>query len=322
MTPRENFIAFLKKQPYEWTPTSMDYKLFRPTLIPDHVARGMVCQQEPYTGAYGGKDMFGVNWVYVPTVGGSMEDPDEPHAFEDSEDWETTVHFPDIDAWDWEGVAKANAEYLKTDKILHSTIYTGFFERLIGFTGFENAAMDLIDEDCQQDIHRLFSKLADLYIEIIHRLHKYFNVEIVELHDDWGNQRSLMFSVDTHKEMLVPYVKRVVDAAHAEGVFIEMHSCGKIEQLMPNLISTGVDTWRGQSSVIDKKWCVDTYGDQFRFGVEIRPSEDIDPKEVMPYAKAILDNYRGKDVWVVLGRSMPAGTDKEVYDYIRSLGHI
>jgi hypothetical protein len=251
-----------------------------------------------------------------------MEDPDEPHAFEDSEDWETTVHFPDIDAWDWEGCAKANAEYLKTDKILHSTIYTGFFERLIGFTGFENAAMDLIDEDCQQDIHRLFSKLADLYIEIIHRLHKYFNVEIVELHDDWGNQRSLMFSVDTHKEMLVPYVKRVVDAAHAEGVFIEMHSCGKIEQLMPNLISTGVDTWRGQSSVIDKKWCVDTYGDQFRFGVEIRPSEDIDPKEVMPYAKAILDNYRGKDVWVVLGRSMPAGTDKEVYDYIRSLGHI
>ena len=42
----------------------------------------------------------------------------------------------------------------------------------------------------------------------------------------------------------------------------------------------------------------------------------------MPYAKAILDDYRGKDVWVVLGRSMPAGTDKEVYDYIRSLGHI
>ena len=67
---------------------------------------------------------------------------------------------------------------------------------------------------------------------------------------------------------------------------------------------------------------MDTYCDQFRFGVEIRPSEDIDPKEVMPYAKAILDNYRGKDVWVVLGRSMPTGTDKEVYDYIRSLGHI
>ena len=221
-----------------------------------------------------------------------------------------------------EGVAKANAEYLKTDKIIHSTIYTGFFERLIGFTGFENAAMDLIDEDCQEYVHKLFSKLADLYIEIIHRLHKYFNVEIVEVHDDWGNQRSLMFSVDTHREMVMPYMQRIADAAHAEGVFIEQHSCGKIEALIPNLIESRVDTWRGQSSVIDKKWCVDNYGDQFRFGVEIRPAEDIKPEDVMPYAKAILDEYHGKDVWIVLGRSIPGGKDKEIYEYIRSLGHI
>ena len=133
---------------------------------------------------------------------------------------------------------------------------------------------------------------------------------------------ALLMLLPRNWEGLVPYVKRVADAAHAEGVFIEMHSCGKIEALMPNLISTGVDTWRGQSSVIDKKFCVDNYGDQFRFGVEIRPSEDIKPEEVMPYAKAILDDYHGKDVWIVLGRSMPAGTDKAVYDYIRSLGHI
>ena len=62
MTPRENFIAFFKKEPYEWTPTSMDYKVFRPTMIPDHIARGMVAQQEPYKGEYGGKDMFGIEW--------------------------------------------------------------------------------------------------------------------------------------------------------------------------------------------------------------------------------------------------------------------
>ena len=42
----------------------------------------------------------------------------------------------------------------------------------------------------------------------------------------------------------------------------------------------------------------------------------------MPYAKNILDQYHGKDVWIVLGRSIPGGKDKEIYDYIRSLGHI
>ena len=182
--------------------------------------------------------------------------------------------------------------------------------------------MDLIDEDCQEYVHKLFSKLADLYIEIIHRLHKYFNVEIVEVHDDWGNQRSLMFSVDTHREMVMPYMQRIADAAHAEGVFIEQHSCGKIEALIPNIIESRVDTWRGQTSVIDKKWIVDNYGDQFRFGVEVRADNGMEPEEVMDFAKNILKDYHGKDVWVVLHSNLPGGKADEVYDYIRSIGHI
>lgn len=319
MTPRENFIHFLKKEPYEWTPSSMDQLSFRPTMFIDNIARAMVAEQTPYTGEFGGKDLFGVDWVYVPTVGGSME---VAPLFEDIEDWEKYVKIPNLDELDWEGCAKANAEYLKTDKIIHSTIYTGFFERLISFVGFENAAMALIDEDQQEIVRVIFEKLTDYYIDIIRRMHKYFNVEIVELHDDWGNQRSLMFSINTHSEMIVPYIKKIAEAAHAEGVFIEQHSCGKIETLLPNMIETGVDTWRGQASVVDKKMLVDTYGDQFRFGVEIRPAADMPEGEVMDYAKGILEKYTGKDVWVVIGRTIPGGKDKEIYNYIRSLGHI
>ena len=48
----------------------------------------------------------------------------------------------------------------------------------------------------------------------------------------------------------------------------------------------------------------------------------MDPAEVMPYAKNILDTYHGKDVWIVLGRTIPGGKDKDIYEYIRSLGHI
>lgn len=319
MTPRENFIRFLKKEPYEWTPTSLDQLYFRPTMIPDNIARAMVAEQAPYTGEYGGKDLFGVDWVYVPSVGGSME---VAPLFEDIEDWEKFVRIPDLDTLDWEGCAKANADYLKTDKIIYSTIFTGYFERLISFVGFENAAMALIDEDEQEIVRVLFDKLTDFYIDEIRRLKKYFNVEIVELHDDWGNQRSLMFSADTHREMIVPYIRRIVDAAHAEGVFIEQHSCGKIEALLPNMIESGVDTWRGQQNVVDKKMLVDTYGDQFRFGVEVRPDAGIAPETVMDYAKGIFSEYAGKDIWISLGRTLPAGTDREVYDYIRSVGHI
>lgn len=296
MTPRENFRHFMKHEPYEWTPMSKDQIYFHPEEIPDHVARAMIFQQEPYNGPKGGKDKFGVDWVYVPTVGGSME---TAPMFDDITEWKKYITMPDLDKIDWEGCARRNAEYLSTDRAIHSSIYTGFFERLISFVGFENASIALIDDDEKVAVHELFDQLTELYIEEIRRLKKWFNVDIVELHDDWGNQRSLMFSVDTHTEMILPYIKRVVDAAHSMDVLVEQHSCGKIESLMPNIIASGADTWRGQNSVVDKKWLVDNYGDQFRFGVDVACAPDTAPEDLAAAADRFVEAYHGKDVWLV-----------------------
>lgn len=314
MTPRENFLHFLKNEPYEWTPTNSDQLQFRPTFIPDHVARGVVMQQEPYTGKFGGRDLFGIEWVYEAEAGGSME---VAPLFDDIEEWEDYVKFPDLDAMDWEGCAKANAEYLKTDKIIFTTIYTGFFERLISFVGFENAAMALIDEDQQEIVHIIFDKIADLYIDLIGRMKKYFNVEIVEIHDDWGTQKSTMFSAETHREMIVPYIRRITDAAHKMGVFIEQHSCGKIDAFLPNIIASGADTWRGQA-VVDKAALVEKYGDEFKFGVEIRPAAPVGDEEAMTLARSVLEQYRGRKVWIALARTLSPKQKVDIYNYIRS----
>lgn len=176
LTPKENFTRFFRGEDYEWTPTSEDLLVFRPTFIPDHVCRGSVAQQEAYSGPYGGIDLFGSAWEFQPANGGSME---VGHQFDDIGDWENCVKFPDLDSMDWEGCAKANAEYLSTDKLIHTTIYTGFFERLISFVGFEGAAMALIDGEQQEEVVKLFDRLADTYIELIRRFKKYFNIGMV-----------------------------------------------------------------------------------------------------------------------------------------------
>lgn len=316
MTPRENYLKWLKNEPYEWIPTSMDQLQFRPAFIPDHVARGMVAQQEPFAGEYGGKDLFGVEWYFEAEAEGSME---VGTLFEDIEDWENYVKFPDFDAMDWQGCAKANADYLNTDKIIYTTIYTGFFERLISFVGFENAAIALIDDEQKEAVHILFDRIADTYIDLIERMHKFFHVEFVEIHDDWGTQKSPMFSVATHREMILPYIRKVVDAAHAIGVFVEQHSCGKIDDFVPNIIASGVDTWRGQS-IVDKAALVEKYGDQFKFGIEIRPKGKLDDKETLAFAKEVMEQYRDKRVWVMLTRVLSQQQKAEIYAYIRSLG--
>ena len=318
LTPRENFIHFFKGEPCEWTPSSGDILTFRPAPIPDHVARGMVAQQVPYTGAYGGLDLFGCEWEFEEAVGGSIE---TGILFDDIEDWKNHVVFPNLDELDWEGCAAANKEYLATDKIIQTTIYTGFFERLISFVGFENAAMALVDEDQQECVAELFDKLADLYIDMIQRCKKYFHVELVELHDDWGTQRSPMFSVATHEEMIAPYIKKVVEGAHNCGVFVEMHSCGFIEKLIPSLIATGIDTWRGQP-LNDKHMLVDTYGDRFRFGVEIRPSEPVDDATAMELTRKACEEWAGKNVWIAVSKPFTPVQKDMMADHIRAHGLI
>jgi len=298
LTPRENLIHYLTGKPCQWTPCTQDMLPFMPQMMPDNVARAFVIQQKPYTGAFGGTDLFGCLWEYEPQVGGSME---KGVLMEDICDWENIVTFPDLDAFDWEGCARENREYLTTDKLIRSTIFTGYFERLIAFVGFENSAMALVDEDQAEAVHALFKKLTQVYKEVIRRHHVHFGVELMEIHDDWGTQRSPMFSLDTLEEMIVPYIRELVDYAHSLGVFVEIHSCGKIEALIPGLISTGADMWRGQA-INDKHMLVDKYADRFRFGAEVRPAGPVSDEEALALLDAAYDEWKGKNVWLAIGR--------------------
>ncbi len=315
MTPRENFIHFLRGEPYDWVPSNLDILQFRPAFIPDHVARGFVAQQNPYSGPYGGADLLGVEWVHQPEAGGSME---KAPLFDDIEAWEYYVAFPSLDAMDWEGCAAENADYLNTDKLIATTLYTGYFERLISFVGFENAAMALIDEEQQESVERLFECLTDFYIDYIIRLRVHFGVDMVEIHDDWGTQINTMFSPETHRELILPHLSRLVNAAHDAGVFIEQHSCGKIDKLVPNIIESGVDTWKGQP-IVDAQDLVQKYGSIFNFGITLLLDSPLDDAEVIAAIDAQLDKYKGKSVWLgIFGKALAPHQRQLAAEYLRT----
>lgn len=73
ITPRENSIlAHAHKQPC-WMLTDMESRMFCPSIIPDHRARGYVTEAEKLSEEeFGGPDMFGVEWRYVPVAGGGL----------------------------------------------------------------------------------------------------------------------------------------------------------------------------------------------------------------------------------------------------------
>lgn len=105
-------------------------------------------------------------------------------------------------------------------------------------------------------------------------------------------------------EKLVPYLKKVSDAVHARGMFLELHSCGKNESLVPAYIAAGVDFWCPQD-INDMDMLVEKYKDApIWFGmpdVPIAPGTSDD--EIRAIAAQWFDKY--KDYKVMIGFKQP-----------------
>lgn len=247
-----------------------EFNLFCPGINPDNVARASVFDgtfEFGKTNVTGGKDMFGIEWEYVPQAGGSMVRPGKPF-IEDANEIADKVVWPDLDKWgDWEAGARANEMYLSSDKFNMCWILNGWYERLISFMDFDNAVVAMIDEDQKDAIKAFFDKLSDFYIQLIDRYLKYYpQIDGFYIHDDWGAQRETFFSPETAAEMIVPYMKRVTDFIHSRGRVCELHSCGQIARQVGNIVAAGWDAWGPQVNH-DVERIYDEYGDKLIIAV-------------------------------------------------------
>ena len=287
----------LERKPL-WIGTGAEVFYFYPDIIPDNRARGFVNDGGLVLkdSDKGGKDMFGIEWVYIPVAGGSIEKTDDARPFDDANDWEKALVWPDIDSWDWEGCAARNKEYLKNNRFNYITFLNGFgFERLISFMGFEEAAMALIDDDQEDALVALFDKLSDLYCRIIDKCCQYFDIDGFVVHDDWGSQRSPFFSIEVGEKLLVPPMRKVTDCIHAHGKVAELHSCGCNERQIENYIAAGWDLWSPMAQINDTQKLHDEYGDKIIIGVAPDPYDPEKDSEETIRAKAreFVDHFCG-----------------------------
>lgn len=265
VTPKEAYKATMRREPI-WQITGVEASFFTPRVYPDNVARAFVFESTPLPREeFGGKDMFGIEWVYVDVAGGSMVQPGTPF-LSDANEWEEKVVWPDIDSWDWEGSSKENAKHLSNDNFVAPWIMNGFFERLISFMDFEGAAMAMIDEDQQDAVKALMEKLTDLYIKVVDKFIEHYDIDGFCVHDDWGSQKAPFFSPTLCKELIVPAMRRLTDYIHSKGLFADFHCCGHVELQVPNMIEAGWDSWGGMP-MNDSHMLYEKYGDKIIIGV-------------------------------------------------------
>ncbi len=270
ITVRENCYELKKRRPlWQSLGFTYDFVLFAPGVNPDNVARAFV-----YDGTFvpgvsnksGGRDMFGIEWEYVPTAGGSMVHPGKPF-IEDAIELEQKIVFPDLDSWAWEESVRGNETYLNSGRFNMAWLLNGWYERLISFMDFEGAAIALIDEEQKDYVKDFFDKLSDFYIRLFDKYLTYYpQIDGFYIHDDWGAQRETFFSPEVAEEMIVPYMKRITEYLHSKNKYAELHSCGQLARQVPNIIKAGWDAWTPQV-ILDADELYAKYGDKLILGL-------------------------------------------------------
>jgi len=172
-----------------------------------------------------------------------------------------------------------------------------FFERHWMLRGMENALTDYLLYP--EEMHRLYRALTDFYKDVIIRGAKELKLDGVFTSDDIGTQKSTFFSMDVFKEFFKPYYKELIDCAHENGMHFWLHTCGNVEQFLPDFTEIGLDVIHPiQKYTMDEKQIAEQFGDKICFWA------GFDVQQIIPYGTAddvaeevkfMMDTYYRKD---------------------------
>jgi hypothetical protein len=238
-----------------------DTSMFRLPLYTNNLGRG-----GPPSGT---TDAFGIPWEYIEVTGGSIVRPGEP-LLANANDWKERIIFPDLDAWDWAGEAERKRINPRFSGMI--SLVNGFwFERLISFMDFAEAAVALIDPDQQDAVEELFEASTEFGCKVVDKLCDYWPaLDGIQFHDDWGSQRDPFFSEAVTRKLFLPHMKTLCDHIHSKGRYVSMHSCGHVESRVHIFIEAGVDQWDPQT-MNDTHRLYDEVGDKILISVAPTP---------------------------------------------------
>jgi len=142
------------------------------------------------------------------------------------------------------------------------------FYRYTYLRGHTQAYRDLIKNP---DIaHYCLEKLFDFHYEDTKRIYGQIpgKVTFSYISEDLGAQAGLLFSPQIIVEFFLKGMKRMVDLAHENDVYVFCHSDGAIREVIPDLLSIGIDIlnpiqWR--CTGMDREGLKADFGDQLIF---------------------------------------------------------
>jgi len=278
---RENYIRCVKGEKPYWMPAySTESNIIWPDAIEEHPV--------PEVDGY---DWWGVYWIMAETAGGMITKPGT-RTFGEFANWKEELEWPDVSLVDFEADGKKIASRLDPERPHIYECVEGIFERLHEMIPFDESLIAFYEEP--ELLAEFFDKMADYKIETTANIFKYYGrVDGVLYHDDWGTQRAGFFSNEMFDELLLPPTKKYLDFVKSQGKFVELHSCGRNMQYVPEMIEMGIDMWTPQANANDVEWLHETYGKQMSFAFPLEIPAGSEEAEIRRRVREFVDHFGG-----------------------------
>ena len=188
----------------------------------------------------------------------------------------------------------------------------GFLEAVMNvLIGYESMCMMLADNP--ELVKLVVDRAGEIIFETCKRMIDIPKSEGVFIGDDMGYTMSTMFAPDFYREYTLPWHKKLAAEVHAKDQLYMLHSCGKIDAIMPDLINdVGLDAKHSyQNGSYDVRDYKKKYGNDIAIlgGVDVDMLCRLDEEDLRKYVRDILS------VCAPGGR-YALGTGNSVTDYV------
>lgn len=182
--------------------------------------------------------------------------------------------FPDPDATGrWEGVPAASQRHPDQFRL---AVVGDLWERAHFLRGLDGLLCDAVAE--RAFVHELLERICDYNLLTLERISA-CSPDGVFISDDYGFQDRLMLRPETWRELVLPHLRRLLQAARDLGLVTMLHSCGHVTEIVPDLIESGLDILHPIQPE-----AMDIFALKREFGKDITFCGGISTQRLLPFA--------------------------------------
>jgi len=170
------------------------------------------------------------------------------------------------------------SSFLKENFGIYITVFIwgSHFEKAYFLRGIENFLADLAVEP--EFSKELLDMIIRKNIVMLENILTNKNIDGVLLGSDWGSQKSLLMSPDTWRGFLKEGEKKEYDLISSYNKHVWLHSCGNIEEILPDLSQMKVDVLNPLQPE-----CMDIFKIKKDYGKDFTFWGGISTQDTLPY---------------------------------------